>query len=847
MPGKGLRLLILGLLATSVTVVAQQAQRPAGPGSAPTGSAARPTTPVAAGQPVPAPIAAHGAASAAPDPALVQKYCVTCHNARARTGGLSLEGMNPADVAASGEVWEKVARKIRGGMMPPQGMPRPDEAVLESFVASLETTLEAQARLRPDPGFKAVHRLNRTEYGNVVRDLLSVDVNVADLLPADDESNGFDNQAGVLRVSPSLLEQYLAAARKISSLAVGTETDVVRLAFRIPPDDSQEEHVEGLPLGTRGGLLFTHTFPQDGEYDLGVFLTRNIVGYMTGLEFAHTLEVSIDGERVFTAEVGGPKDNLASDTNMSEAANVIDKRLKTRVPVTAGPHDVGVTFLLRNHAESDEPLQQHERNHDLQDMNGLPLIDYVSLTGPFNATGPGNTPSRKRIFSCRPAKGADDAVCARTILSGFARRAYRRPVTEADLTPILDQYATGRAGGGFDRGVEYGIRFILANPKFLFRTEAPVTTAGAARVSDIELASRLSFFLWSSTPDDDLLNAATRGQLSQPAVLEREVKRMLRDQRSRALVDNFVGQWLLLRNLKNHIPTPGDYPNFDNELRQAFRQETELFVESIIRDDRSLMDLLTADYTFLDERLARHYGIPGVYGSQFRRVTLPNENRRGLLGQGSILTVTSYPNRTSPVLRGKWILENILGTPPPAPPANVPALDDNKAGEEPKSLRERLELHRRSPTCASCHRVMDPLGFSLENFDGIGQWRVKEPGGRIDPSGQLADGSAVDGPVALRKALTRKPEMFVRTVTEKLLTYGLGRGMEYTDMPTVRQIARDAGRQDYRFSALVLGIVRSTPFQMKRAARMDGTVATARTPDSVLPRVQSLESRVQNP
>ncbi len=760
-----------------------------------------------------------GATAAAADPALVQKYCVTCHNARARTGGLSLEGMSPADVATHGEVWEKVARKVRGGMMPPQGMPRPDEATLESFATALETSLESQARLRPDPGFKSVHRLNRTEYGNVVRDLVHVDVDVADLLPADDESNGFDNQAGVLRVSPSLLEQYLAAARKISSLAVGTDTDVVRLAFRIPPDDSQEEHVEGLPFGTRGGLLFTHTFPQDGEYDLGVFLTRNIVGYMTGLEFAHALEVSIDGERVFTAEVGGPKDNLASDVNMSEAANAIDQRLKTRVAVRAGPHDVGVTFLLRNHAASDEPLQPHERNHDLQDMNGLPLIDYVSLTGPFNVTGPGTTPSRRRIFSCRPTKGADDGACARTILSGLARHAYRRPVTDADLTPILEQYAAGRAAGGFDRGVEYGIRFILANPKFLFRTETPVSTAAPARVSDIELASRLSFFLWSSAPDDELLNTATRGQLSQPVVLEREVRRMLRDPRSRALVDNFVGQWLLLRNLKSHVPTPGDYPDFDNELRQAFRQETELFVDSIIRDDRSLMELLTADYTFLNERLARHYGIPGVYGSQFRRVRLPDENRRGLLGQGSILTVTSYPNRTSPVLRGKWILENILGTPPPTPPANVPALDDNKAGEEPKSLRERLELHRRSPTCASCHRVMDPLGFSLENFDGIGEWRAKEPGGRIDPSGQLADGSAVDGPVALRKALTRKPEMFARTVTEKLMTYGLGRGMEYTDMPMIRQIARDAGTQDYRFSSIVLGIVRSVPFQMKTAAR----------------------------
>jgi hypothetical protein len=718
--------------------------------------------------------------------------------------------------------------------MPPQGMPRPDEAALDAFAAALEERLDAGARQRPDPGFKAVHRLNRTEYGNAVRDLLDLEVNVAELLPADDESNGFDNQAGVLRVSPSLLEQYLAAARKISSLAIGTDAELVRLAFPVPPDDSQEEQVDGLPLGTRGGLLFRHTFPQDGQYEFGVFLRRNIVGYMTGLEFAHTLEVSLDGERVFATEVGGEKDNLASDTNMSEAANAIDRRLKTRVAVKAGPHDVGVTFVMRNRAESDEPLQLHERHHDLQDMNGLPLIDWVSLTGPFDAAGPGTTPSRERIFSCTPSRRsspdrtASEDGCARTILSGLARRAYRRPVVAEDLAPILEQYAAGRAKGSFEQGIEHGLRLILANPKFLFRTEAPLPAAQpVGPVSDVELASRLSFFLWSSLPDERLLGAAARGQLRNPVVLEREVRRMLKDPRSRALVDNFAGQWLMLRNLRGHIPTPGDFPNFDNELRQGFRRETELFVDSIIREDRSVTELLTADYSFVNARLARHYGIPNVYGSHFRRVTLPGQARRGLLGHGSILTVTSYPNRTSPVLRGKWILENILGTPPPAPPADVPALDENKAGEEAKSQRERLEVHRRSPTCASCHRVMDPLGFALENFDGIGEWRVKEVGGRIDPTGQLADGSAVDGPVALRRALTRKPEMFVRTVTEKLLTYGLGRGMEYADMPTIRGIARDAARQEYRFSALVVGIVKSAPFQMKRAPRPDGTLAAS--------------------
>ena len=792
-----LRVLALGVMGWTGSLLADQAPRSAPP--TPAGSAL--------------------------DASLVQKYCVTCHNTRAKAGGLSLDGMSPADAGAHAEVWEKVVRKLRGGMMPPQGMPRPDEATMDGFSSALELALEAQAQQQPDPGFKGVHRLNRTEYGNAVRDLLSLEVDITDLLPADDESNGFDNQAGVLRVSPSLLEQYLAAARKISSLAVGTDTDLVRLSFRVPPDDSQEDQVEGLPLGTRGGLLVRHTFPQDAEYEFSVFLTRNIVGYMTGLEFAHTLELSIDGERIFTAEVGGEKDNLASDVNMSEAGNAIDRRLKALVAVAAGPHDVGVAFVRRNHAESDEPLQQHERNHDLQDMNGLPLIDYVSLTGPFGATGPGTTPSRQRIFTCRPAKAAEEPACARTILSGLARRAYRRPVTADDMAPVMEQYGAGRAKGSFEQGVEHGLRLILANPKFLFRAEAPVTTAVLARVSDVELASRLSFFLWSSGPDDALLNVAARGQLSQPLVLEREVKRMLRDPRARALVDNFAGQWLMLRNLKGHIPTPGDFPNFDNELRQAFRRETELFVDSIFREDRSVVELLTADYSFLNERLARHYRVSNVYGSQFRRVTLPGDARRGLLGQGSILTVTSYPNRTSPVLRGKWILENILGTPPPSPPPNVPALDDNKAGEEARSQRERLEAHRRSPACASCHRVMDPLGFALENFDGIGEWRAKEPGGRIDPTGQLADGSAVDGPIALRRALTRKPELFVRTVTEKLMTYGLGRGMAHTDMPVVRRIARDAATQNYRFSAIVLGIVKSAPFQMKRAPQPDVTLA----------------------
>jgi hypothetical protein len=775
------------------------------------------------------------ALSSVPDPALVQKYCVSCHNDRAKTGSVSFEGLDPAQAAAHADLWERALLKLRGGMMPPQGMPRPDAAALDAFITALEQSLDAQVLANPDPGHKPIHRLNRTEYGNAVRDLLDLEIDVTELLPADDESEGFDNIAGVLRVSPSLLEQYLAAARKVSGLAVGTDTDVIRLAYRVPPDDSQEDHVDGLPLGTRGGLLFRHNFPQDAEYEFAVFLLRNIVGYMTGLEFAHQLIVTVDGEEVFRRQVGGEADNLANDTNMSETANAIDARLKTRVKVSAGPHRVGVTFVRRNAAESDEPLQPHERNHDLQDMNGLPLITHVNVTGPFNVTGPGDTPSRRRIFTCRaegdgdtgraPRSAEREIGCARTILSALARRAYRRPVTDADMTPIMNVYAEGRRRGSFVQGIEQGLRLILASPKFLFRTEtSPV--AGTARVTDLELASRLSFFLWSSIPDDQLLQLAEQGRLRQRGVLEAQVTRMLADERSRALVDNFASQWLMLRNLKGHIPVPGDFPNFDNELRQAFRTETTLFVGSIMRENRSVLDLLDADYTFVNERLARHYGIANVYGSHFRRVRLPAEERRGLLGHGSILTVTSYPNRTSPVLRGKYILENILGTPPSAPPPNVPDIEENKPGEEPKSLRARLEMHRRNPTCASCHRVMDPLGFALENFDGIGGYRVKEVGGAIDPGGQLADGTPIDGPVALRRALLKNPEMFVRTLTQKLMTYGLGRGLESRDRPLVRAIARDAAAQNYRFSSIVLGIVKSAPFQMKKA-QAEGAVMTA--------------------
>jgi cytochrome c551/c552 len=768
---------------------------------------------------------------AAQERAMLDKYCVTCHNQRLKTGGLTLDNLNLDKVAENAETWEKVLRKLHGGMMPPQGMPRPDEATVNQFTGWLETSLDRAATTHPEPGRSTLHRLNRTEYGNAIHDLLDLDIDAASFLPADDEANGFDNIADVLRFSPSLLEQYLSASDKIASLAVGDPSITpVSLVFHAAPDLDQEKHIEGLPLGTRGGIQIPYNFPLDGEYDFRVFLLQNIVGYLTGLEYAHQLEISIDGQRVFLAQVGGEEDNKMSDANLGVAKDTIDARLRTRIPVKAGPRTVVVTFLRRNSAPSDEPLQPFTHDHDLQNMNGVPRIDRMQITGPFNPTGPGDTPSRHRIFSCRPANAAAELPCARTILTNLARRAYRRPVTSADLENLLSFYQSARNKKNFDAGIENALRLILTNPKFLFRTETDPAGAAAGSmhpVSDLELASRLSFFLWSTIPDDQLITVASQGKLKDPAILEQQVKRMLADDRSEALVKNFAGQWLMLRNLPNVQPDPNEFPNFDDNLRQAFRRETEMFFGSIMREDRNVLDLLNADYTFVNERLAKHYGIEGVYGSQFRRVKVTNEARRGLLGQGSILTVTSEANRTSPVKRGKFILEAILGTPPPAPPPGVPPLKENE-GAQALSVRARLEEHRKSPACSGCHAVMDPLGFSLENFDGVGEWRTKEPGGAVDPSGQLADGTKVDGPVALRNAIMKHPEQFVRTLTEKMLTYGLGRGLEYYDMPTVRGIARDASRNDYKFSSIVLGIVKSTPFQMRRV--QDAPVRAAAEP-----------------
>ena len=770
--------------------------------------------------------------SPSPQRALLDQYCVVCHNQRAKTAGLMLDKMDLNHIPEGAETWEKVVRKLRGGMMPPVGMPRPDKPAMDGFVSWLETSLDRAAAANPNPGRDPLHRLNRAEYANAIHELLSLDIDVTSLLPADDEANGFDNIADVLKVSPSLLEQYLTASRQIASLAVGDPAiTAVSEIYHVPPDLSQEDHIEGLPLGTRGGIVIHHNFPLDAEYDFSVKLLRNIVGYITGLEWPHQLEISVDGQRVFLAPVGGEADNKMMDANLGVAGDALDARLKIRVPIQAGPRTVVVTFLRKNSAESVEPLQPFTRDLDLQNMNGLPLIDYVDITGPIKPTGPGDTPSRRRIFSCRPTIASDEVPCAKKILTSLARRAYRRPVGDQDLELLLSFYQAGRNKGNFDTGIESALRLILADPKFLFRysPDPPNATPGTAyRISDLELASRLSFFLWSTVPDDQLLDVAAQGKLKDPAVLEQQVRRMLADPRAKALATNFAGQWLYLRNLPSAIPDRDTFPNWDDNLRQAMRRETELFFESIVHEDRSALDLLNADYTFVNERLARHYGIPDIYGSQFRRVPVTDENRRGLLGQGSILTVTSYPNRTSPVLRGKWILENILGTPPPAPPPNVPALKETSEGGKMLPVRVLLEQHRQNPACASCHKIMDPLGFSLENFDGIGQWRAKEPGGPIDASGQLLDGSQIDGPAALRKAILSHPDQFVGTMTEKLLTYALGRGLEYYDMPVVRSIVHNAARNNYRFSSLVMGIVKSVPFEMKKPqADEDARVTTA--------------------
>jgi mono/diheme cytochrome c family protein len=725
---------------------------------------------------------------------IVDKYCVTCHNARLKTGGLALDGLDIAQAGRQPQTWEKVVRKVRTGMMPPANAPRPDRATLDGLAASVEATMDRAAAAAPNPGAPVLHRLNRTEYANAVRDLLDLPIDAAALLPGDDSSEGFDNMASVLSVSPALMQAYVSAAAKISRLAVGDPTTSADLTTYLPPRGlSQATHREGLPLGTRGGILVQHVFPLDAEYEFRVGRAGGGLFGLAPVGGDDEVEITLNGERVQLLGRTPPRGGI-------------------RLKIPAGPQTIGVAVVRRANARGVDDL--------FSELANTAGVTSLAINGPLNPTGPGDTPSRRRIFTCRPTSPNEEAPCARKILSSLATRAMRRPVSEKDPTveTLLGFFESGRKLRGFDTGIQYALARVLVDPQFIFRFErapAGLRRGAVYRIGDLELASRLSFFLWSSIPDEELLGLAAKGQLGKPAVLEQQTRRMLADARADALIDNLAGQWLHLRQLDDVAPGTKE---FDGNLRYAFRRETELLFETIVREDRSVLDLVDADYTFVDERLARHYGIPNVRGSRFRRVALGDEARRGLLGHGSLLTVTSVGNRTSPVKRGKWILENLLGATVPSPP---PGVETNLAastahGAQPTSLRQRLEQHRASPSCASCHAVMDPIGFSLENFDLIGTWRDADGGVRVNAAGRLVDGTTLDGPASLRQALLDRRQAFVTTAAEKLLTYAVGRRVEYFDMPAVRAIVSDAARNGDRFSSLVTGIVKSAPFQMKR-------------------------------
>ena len=758
--------------------------------------------------------------------ALLDTHCTTCHNQRVKSGDLALDTIDTTDVTANPDVWEKVIKKVRVGMMPPQGAVPLAAADRASLLAWLTTSLDEAAAHHPNPGRSLVHRLNRTEYGNAVRDLLDLQIDPSALLPPDDSAYGFDNVADVLGVSPVLLERYLSAAGKVSALAVGDpESGVESSTFRLRQDASQDSHIEGLPIGTVGGMLAHVTLPLDGEYVIQPKLFRTNLGAMRGLEYEHQIEVSVDGARVHLASFGGDDDFRASLKNPTLAGDDVDNRGRVRLTLSAGPHTVGVAFIEKSAVENSWRLQPFLRSsHDTFDPTGYPHLDAFSVTGPYNPTGPGDTPSRRRIFVCRPATASAEEPCARRIVTRLARLAYRGEETDEDIARLMAFYAAGRKAG-FERGVQLALQRILASPKFALRIERdPDGTAPGTvyRVSDLELASRLSFFLWSSIPDEQLIRVARLGTLHTPAVLHQQVRRMMADPKSESLVTNFAEQWLYLRNLKNMVPLSTTFVDFDDNLRQAFEREAQLFFESIMREDRSVIDLMDADYSFINERLAKHYGIPGIYGSRYRRVTLTDDARKGLLGKGAILMVTSHTDRTSPVVRGKWVLDNLLGTPPPPMPANVPPLDESGVENgRVLTMRERMEAHRRNPVCANCHRIMDPIGLSMENFDAVGAWRAREGGthgSAIDASGVLLDGTKVDGVVSLRQALLKSPDIFVSTFTEKLMTFALGRGLGWYDMPTVRGIVRDAAPGHYRFTAIVNGIIDSPAFQQRRAA-----------------------------
>ena len=784
------RLLLSGLLATCVT------------------------TPVVA-QPVS--LTAATEAPAAPTRALLDQYCVTCHSDGARQGDLSLEGVDLAEPSAHAETLEKVVRKLRAGLMPPPRRPRPDESAVTAFVTGLEAAIDSAAARAPNPGRPVLHRLNRTEYANVVRDLVGLEVDGETLLPPDDMSQGYDNMSDVLTVSPALLESYISAAGKISRLALGdAEATPMVETYVVPQAVSQMRHVPGAPFGTRGGTVVTHNFPADGEYLFRLSFYYSSIGPIFGDNMpaeGEQIEVSVDGERVALLD--------------------FDRKLKAtedlRTPpirLTSGPHVVSAAFVERASGPVQDFVMPFERaladlsTGHFPGLTGLPHLRNLGIDGPYDVTGISETASRERVLSCRPATGAEETPCAREVVRRLARQAFRRPVTESDVDRLIGLYDTARAGGGFEAGIRLALQAILADPEFVFRFERTpdgVRAGSSYRVSDVELASRLSFFLWSSMPDEPLLAAAEQGRLAAPTELERQVTRMLADPRAEALSTNFASHWLHLQNLRDAHPDVYLFPDWDENLNRSMRRETELFFDSVVREDRSVRDLLNADYTFVDQRLATHYGVPNVIGNRFRRVDVTDERRRGLLGHASVLTLTSVPNRTSPVIRGAWVLDVLLGTPPPRPPADVPPLEENEAGERHLSVRERTMEHRANTFCASCHNVIDPVGFALENFDAVGAWRTRDSGFPVDPSGTIYDGTPVDGPVSLRQFLLRNEDLFLTNFAKNLLMYANGRVFQPYDMPAVRAIVRDAERQDHRFSAYVMGIVTSTPFQMRRA------------------------------
>jgi mono/diheme cytochrome c family protein len=758
---------------------------------------------------------------------VLDKYCVTCHNGRLKTAGLDLAPANVNPIVDHADVWEKVILKLRAGSMPPAGSPRPDAATYDRVASAVEATLDRAAATHPHPSTAVAHRLNRAEYANAIRDLLGLEIDGRSMLPADDSGYGFDNIADVLSLSPALLDRYMSAAERISRLAIGDPT--LRPAvqtYSVRPTQPQVDRMnELLPFGTRGGIAIRHYFPVDGEYQIKIRLQRIHTNGIRGVSAPHDIEVRLDRVRLKAYRIGGegPIDPWSAVPSASAYEQTADDGLELRLPIKAGMRLLTVTFPRQSHV--DEGVLEPRLSVSTYEYAGdrdLPMsVQTVDVTGPFNGARPTDTPSRRRVFTCDPTRA--EAACAKTILSSLARRAFRRPVTRGDLDTLMGVYRTARANSSFERGIELALRAVLVDPDFLFRVErdpAGIAPGSVYRINDIELASRLSFFLWSSIPDDTLLSLAERGTLHQSAVLEREVSRMLRDPRADALVRNFGGQWLYLRNMRSILPDPDGFPDFDDNLRDALARETELFLQSQLRDDRSVLELLTANYTFVNERLARHYGIPNVYGSSFRRVTLPDDRRAGVLTHGSVLTATSYANRTAPTIRGKWILQNLLGAPPPAPPPDVPALAEaDEAGQAHRSVRERLEQHRKNAVCASCHASMDPLGLALENFDAIGAWRTVDGVSTIDPTAVLPDGVKLDGPASLRALLLKRSDRFVQNITEKLLTYAIGRGTDYHDAPAIRQIARDASATGSRWSSLILGIVKSTPFHMRRSSR----------------------------